>query len=137
MGKYSDIDVEALNRENEETERIENKMLDKKTQQITPEEVAFIKERAESGSPNCEFVYGLYILLYEDDLKEAEVWWNKFYEVSNGYCLMNAVKVFAYLGDDYYDWAMKCLEKAASRKYKPAEVLLKLAKANPRKWPEA
>ncbi len=44
--------------------------------------------------------------------------------------------IFAYLGDEYYEWSMKCLRRSAWRQFKIAKMMLKNMKENPYKFPE-
>ena len=116
--------------------RIRDKLL-KTTEKLTIEESYFIKGQAETGSPLGEFIYGLYYLLNQNDEKSAEEWWNKFFYHSNGDALWVASGIFAYLGDEYYDWSMKCLRRAAWRQHPIAKGMLKDMKEHPYKFPEA
>ncbi len=116
--------------------RIRDKLL-KTTEKLTIEESDFIKGQAETGSPLGEFIYGLYYLLNQNDEKSAEEWWNKIFYHSNGDALWVASGIFAYLGDEYYDWSMKCLRRAAWRQHPIAKGMLKDMKAHPYKFPEA
>ena len=119
-----------------ESWRIEEKLL-KTNDLLTDEEIAFLKTRAEEGVPLGEFDYGLYFLLSLNDEKTAEEWWNKFFYHSNGYGLWKASGVFAYLGDQYYDWSMRCLRRSAWRQFKLSKMMLADMKKNPYKFPEA
>ena len=119
-----------------ESWRIEEKLL-KTNDSLTDEEIAFLKNRAEEGVPLGEFDYGLYFLLSLNDEKTAEEWWNKFFYHSNGYGLWKASGVFAYLGDQYYDWSMRCLRRSAWRQFKLSKMMLADMKKNPYKFPEA
>ena len=119
-----------------ESWRIEEKLL-KTNDSLTDEEIAFLKTRAEEGVPLGEFDYGLYFLLSLNDEKTAEEWWNKFFYHSNGYGLWKASGVFAYLGDQYYDWSMRCLRRSAWRQFKLSKMMLADMKKNPYKFPEA
>ena len=78
-----------------------------------------------------------YYLLFEKDEKTAEEWWNKFFYRSNGYGLWKASGIFAYLGDEYHEWSMKCLRRSAWRQFKVAKMMLKDTKENSYKFPEA
>ena len=84
-------------------------------EKLTKEEVTFIKEEADGGKPIAEFIYGLYYFLNESDLDSAEKWWNKFFCHSNGDALWVVSGIFAFLGDEFYDWSMKCIRRAAWR----------------------
>ena len=119
-----------------ESWRIEEKLL-KTNDSLTDEEIAFLKTRAEEGAPLGEFDYGLYFCLSLNDEKTAEEWWNKFFYHSNGYGLWKASGVFAYLGDQYYDWSMRCLRRSAWRQFKLSKMMLADMKKNPYKFPEA
>ena len=119
-----------------ESWRIEEKLL-KTNDSLTDEEIAFLKTRAEEGVPLGEFDYGLYFLLSLNDEKTAEEWWNKFFYHSNGYGLWKASGVFAYLGDQYYDWSMRCLRRSAWRQFKLSKMMLADMKKDPYKFPEA
>ena len=99
--------------------------------------LSIIKAEANSGSPLGEFIYGLYYLLNLQDEKTAEEWWTKFFYHSNGEALWKASGIFAFLGDEYYDWSMKCLRRSAWRQFKIAKMMLKDMKENPYKFPEA
>ena len=116
--------------------RIRDKLL-KTTEKLTIEESDFIKGQAKTGSPLGEFIYGLYYLLNQNDEKSAEEWWNKFFYHSNGDALWVASGIFAYLGDEYYDWSMRCLRRAAWRQHPIAKGMLKDMKEHPYKFPEA
>ena len=116
--------------------RIEAKLL-KTNEKLTIEESDFIKGQAATGSPLAEFIYGLYYLLNQNDEKTAEEWWNKFFYHSNGFGLWKASGIFAYLGDQYYEWSMKCLRRSAWRQFKISKMMLKDMKQNPYKFPEA
>ena len=120
-----------------ETLRIERKMLSKKNEEITPEELSFILKHAESGSPLGEFDYGLYLLLYEHNEKEAEKWWTKSFYHCNGFGLWKQSGIFAYLGDEYYEWSMRCLRRSAWHQFPIAKRMLKEMKEHPFKFPEA
>ena len=116
--------------------RIENKML-KTTEQLTQSEIEFLKGHAECGSPMGEFDLGLYYILFKRDEKTAEEWWNKFFYHSNGLALWKASGIFAFLGDEYYEWSMKCLRRSAWRQFPIAKRMLKAMGKNPYKFPEA
>lgn len=116
--------------------RIEAKLL-KTNEKLTIEESDFIKEQAGTGSPLAEFIYGLYYLLNQNDEKKAEEWWNKFFYHSNGFGLWKASGIFAYLGDQYFEWSMKCLRRSAWRQFKLSKMMLKDMKEHPYKFPEA
>lgn len=45
--------------------------------------------------------------------------------------------IFAFLGDEFYDWSMKCLKRAAWRQHPIAKRMYKTMKENPYKFPEA
>lgn len=125
-----------LTSELKESWRIEEKLL-KTNDSLTDEENVFLKTRAEEGVPLGEFDYGLYYLLVINDEKTAEEWWNRFFYHSNGYGLWRASGIFAYLGDQYYDWSMKCLCRSAWRQFKLSKLMLSEIKKNPYKFPEA
>ena len=116
--------------------RIRAKLL-KTNERLTIEEIGFIKKEADGGSPLAEFIYGLYYFLNERDLASAEKWWNKFFYHSNGDALWVASGIFAFLGDEFYDWSMKCLKRAAWRQHPIAKRMYKTMKENPYKFPEA
>ena len=116
--------------------RIRAKLLET-NEKLTKEEVAFVKEEADSGKPIAEFIYGLYYLLNESNEEEAGIWWNKFFYHSNGDALWVASGIFAFLGDEFYDWSMKCLKRAAWRHHPIAKAMYKEMKINPFKFPEA
>ena len=83
-------------------------------------------------------VYPTYIARMETgEVLPTEEWWNKFFYRSNGYGLWKASGIFAYLGDEYYEWSMKCLKRSAWRQFKIAKMMLKDMKENPYKFPEA
>ena len=83
------------------------------------------------------FLYGLYYLLNLQDEKTAEEWWSKFFYHSNGEALWKASGIFGLLGDEYFDWSMKCLRRSAWRQFKIAKMMLKDMKEKPYKFPEA
>ena len=116
--------------------RIRAKLL-KTNERLTVKEIEFIKNEADGGSPLAEFIYGLYYFLNESNQEEAEVWWNKFFYHSNGDALWVASGIFAFLGDEFYDWSMKCLKRAAWRQHPIAKRMYKTMKENPYKFPEA
>lgn len=120
----------------EEVVRIETKLL-QTNEPLTNEEIQFLKDYAESGAHLGEFNYGLSYLLKEKDEKTAEEWWNKFFYHYNGIGLWKASGIFAYLGDEYYEWSMKCLRRSAWRQFKLSKMMLKEMKALPFKFPEA
>ena len=136
MKKLKNKDLNHLESDLKESWRIEEKML-MTTKPLSAKEIKFLKARAKEGSPLGQFIYGLYYLLFEKDEKTAEVWWNKFFYRSNGYGLWKASGIFAYLGDEYYEWSMKCLKRSAWRQFKIAKMMLKDMKENPYKSPEA
>jgi hypothetical protein len=136
MENIKNMDIEKSFKELEECFRIRTKLL-KTTDKLTIEEKKFIKGKADAGSPLAEFTYGLYYLLNESDEKTAEEWWNKFFYHSNGDALWIASGIFAFLGDEYYDWSMKCLRRAAWRQHPIAKAMYKEMKENPYKFPEA
>ena len=126
--------IKILSKELEESWRIEQKLL-KTTNRLTDEEVKFIKSKAEEGCPLDEFLYGLYFLLSENNEKQAEEWWNKSFYHCNGFCLWRMSGIFAYLGDEYYEWSMKCLKKSAWRQFPIAKEMVKRFKKQPFKFP--
>ena len=136
MNTVKNKSSKKLASELKESWRIEEKLL-KTNDSLTDEEIAFLKTRAEEGVPLGEFDYGLYFLLSLNDEKTAEEWWNKFFYHSNGYGLWKASGVFAYLGDQYYDWSMRCLRRSAWRQFKLSKMMLADMKKNPYKFPEA
>lgn len=136
MKTVKNLDPDSMFEELKESWRIETKML-KTTKPLTADEIAFLKAKAEEGSPLGQFNYGLYYLLYENDEKTAEEWWNKFFYHCNGIGLWEASGIFAYLGDEYYEWSMKCLRRSAWRQFKLSKMMLKEMKAHPFKFLEA
>ena len=112
MKTVKNLDPDSMFEELKESWRIETKML-MTTKPLSAKEIEFLKARAEEGSPLSQFNYGLYFLLFERDEKTAEEWWNKFFYCSNGYGLWKTSCIFAYLGDEYYEWSMKCLKRSA------------------------
>ena len=136
MKNIKSKDLERSFKDLQECWRIEAKLL-KTNEQLTIEESDFIKKEASSGSPLGEFLYGLYYLLNLQDEKTAEEWWSKFFYHSNGEALWKASGIFAFLGDEYFDWSMKCLRRSAWRQFKIAKMMLKDMKENPYKFPEA
>ena len=136
MKTVKKLDLDSIFKELEESWRIEEKML-KTTKPLSADEIEFLKAQAEEGSPLGQFNYGLYYLLCENDEKTAEEWWNKFFYRSNDYGLLKASGIFAFLGDEYYDWSMKCLRRAAWRQHPIAKRMYKAMKENPYKFPEA
>ncbi len=119
-----------------ESWRIEEKML-KTNEQLTTNEIEFLRFKAEQGVPLCEFNYGLYYLLFERDEKKAEEWWIKFFYHSNGFGLWKASGIFACLGDEYYEWSMKCLRRSAWKQFKLSKMMLRDMKEYPYKFPKA
>ena len=136
MKNIKNKDLERSFKDLQECWRIEAKLL-KTNEQLTIEESDFIKAEANSGSPLGEFIYGLYYLLNLQDEKKAEEWWTKFFYHSNGEALWKASGIFAFFGDEYYDWSMKCLRRAAWRQHPIAKAMYKEMKENPFKFPEA
>ncbi len=116
--------------------KIEAKIL-KTNEALSEEETTFLKDFANTGSPRGEFIYGLYLLLHQNNESEAEVWWNKFFYHSNGFALWRASGIFAYLGDEYYEWSMKCLKRSAWRQFPIAKRMLKEMKEYPFEFPKA
>ena len=125
-----------LSSELKESWRIEEKLL-KTNDRLTEKEISFLKARAEEGVPLGEFDYGLYYLLMENDEKTAEEWWTKFFYHSNGFGLWLASGIFAYLGDQYYEWSMRCLRRSAWRQFKLSKMMLADMKKKPYRFPEA
>ncbi len=119
-----------------ESWRIEEKLL-KTNDSLTEAEILFLKTRAEEGVPLGEFDYGLYYLLVQNDEKTAKEWCSKVFYHSNGFGLWKASGIFAYLGDQYYDWSMRCLRRSAWRQFKLSKMMLADMKKNPYKFPEA
>ena len=136
MKTVKNKELKRLSFDLKESWRIETKML-KTNEQLTNNEIDFLKRHAESGSPLGEFDYGLYYLLFENNEKKAEEWWNKFFYHSNGFGLWKASGIFAYLGDQYYEWSMKCLRRSAWRQFKLSKMMLKDMKEHPFRFPEA
>lgn len=136
MKTVENKDLKFLEFDLKESWRIEEKML-RTNEQLTSEEIEFLRTRAEDGVPLGEFNYGLYYLLFEHDEKTAEEWWTKFFYHSNGFGLWKASGIFAYLGDEYYEWSMKCLRRSAWRQFKLSKMMLKDMKKHPFKFPEA
>ena len=136
MKTVKNKELKRLSFDLKESWRIETKML-KTNEQLTNNEIYFLKRHAESGSPLGEFDYGLYYLLFENNEKKAEEWWNKFFYHSNGFGLWKASGIFAYLGDQYYEWSMKCLRRSAWRQFKLSKMMLKDMKEHPFRFPEA
>ncbi len=128
--------LSKLSSDLKESWRLEEKML-KTTEPLTGEEIAFLKRHAEGGSPLGEFHLGLYYLLYENNEQEAEQWWTRFFYRSNGYGLFKASAIFAFLGDQYYEWSMKCLRRSAWRQFPIAKMMLKEMKEHPFRFPQA
>ena len=135
MKTVKNLDPDSMFEELKESWRIETKML-MTTKSLSAKEIEFLRVRAEEGSPLGQFNYGLYFLLFVKDEKTAEEWWNKFFYHSNGYGLWKASGIFAYLGDEYYEWSMKCLRRSAWRQFKIIKMMLKNMKENPYKFPE-
>lgn len=88
------LDPDSMFKELKESWRIETKMLIT-TKPLSAKEIELLKARAEEGSPLGQFNYGLYYLLFENDEKTAEKWWNRFFYRSNGYGLWKASGIFA------------------------------------------
>lgn len=136
MKTVKNMNSEKLSSNLKESWRIEEKLL-KTNDSLTDAEILFLKTRAEEGMPLGEFDYGLYYLLVQNDEKTAEEWWSKFFYHSNGFGLWTASSIFAYLGDQYYDWSMRCLRRSAWRQFKLSKMMLADMKKNPYKFPEA
>ena len=136
MKTVKNMNSEKLSSDIKESWRIEKKLL-KTNDSLTDSEILFLKTRAEEGVPLGEFDYGLYYLLVKNDEKNAEEWWSKFFYHSNGFGLWKASGIFAYLGDQYYDWSMRCLQRSAWRQFKLSKMILSDMKKNPYKFPEA
>lgn len=136
MKTVKNMNSEKLSSDLKESWRIEEKLL-KTNDSLTDAEILFLKTRAEEGVPLGEFDYGLYYLLVQNDEKTAEEWWSKFFYHSNGFGLWKASGIFAYLGDQYYDWSMRCLRRSAWRQFKLSKMMLAYMKKNPYKFPEA
>ncbi len=136
MKTVKNMNSEKLSSDLKESWRIEEKLL-KTNDSLTDAEILFLKTRAEEGVPLGEFDYGLYYLLVQNDEKTAEEWWSKFFYHSNGFGLWKASGIFAYLGDQYYDWSMRCLRRSAWRQFKLSKMMLADMKKNPYKFPEA
>ncbi len=119
-----------------EAYRIETKML-QTNERLSAKEISYLRSRAEEGSPLSEFHYGLYFLLIEKEEKTAEEWWNKSFYHCNGFGLWRMSGIFAYLGDEYYEWSMKCLRRSAWRQFKLSKMMLKEMKEHPFQFPEA
>lgn len=136
MKTVKNKDLEWLALSLKEAWRIEAKMLET-NDKLTNEEIVFLKERAECGSPLGEFDYGLYYHLFEHDEITAEEWWNRFFYHCNGDGLWKASGIFAYLGDEYYEWSMKCLRRSAWKQFKLSKLMLKEMKERPFRFPEA
>ena len=136
MKTVKNMNSEKLSSDLKESWRIEEKLL-KTNDSLTYAEILFLKTRAEEGVPLGEFDYGLYYLLVQNDEKTAKEWWSKFFYHSNGFGLWKASGIFAYLGDQYYDWSMRCLRRSAWRQFKLSKMMLADMKKNPYKFPEA
>ena len=124
----------ALSKELKESWRIEEKLL-KTTNRLTDDEIQFLKAIAEKGMPVGEFIYGLFFLLNKEDARTAEEWWNKFFYHANGFALWRASGIFAYLGDEYYEWSMKCLKRSAWKQFPIAKRMYKYMKQHPYEFP--
>lgn len=135
MKTVKNMNSEKLCSDLKESWRIEEKLL-KTNDSLTDAEILFLKTRAEEGVPLIEFDYGLYYLLVQNNEKTAEEWWSKFFYHSNGFGLWKASRIFAYLGDQYYDWSMRCLRRSAWRQFKLSKMMLADMKKNPYKFPE-
>ena len=114
---------------------IESKILNT-NETLSKGEIMFLRTQAHKGVPLGEFDYGLYFLLVENDEKQAEDWWNKFFYHSNGYGLWKASYIFAFLGDEYYEWSMKCLRRSAWKQFNLSKMMLKEMKKHPFSFPE-
>ncbi len=136
MKTIKNMNSEKLSSDLKESWRIVEKLL-KTNDSLTDAEILFLKTRAEEGVPLGEFDYGLYYLLMQNDEKTAEEWWSKFFYHSNGFGLWKASDIFAYLGDQYYDWSIRCLRRSAWRQFKLSKMMLADMKKNPYKFPEA
>lgn len=136
MKNVQNTTLERLSLDLKEALRIQDKLL-KTNKRLTEEEASFLKKEAEGGAPAAEFRYGLYILLDLNDEKTAEVWWTKFFYHANGFGLWKASGIFAYLGDEYYEWSMKCLRRSAWRQFPIAKRMIKAMKETPYRFPEA
>ena len=136
MKNAQNTSLKRLSSDLKEALRIEDKLL-KTNDRLTEEEILFLKREAEGGAPAAEFRYGLYFLLDKNDEKTAEEWWNKFFYHCNGFGLWRASGIFAYLGDQYYEWSMHCLRRSAWHQFPIAKRMLKFMKEHPFKFPEA
>ncbi len=58
------------------------------------------------------------------------------YNPSNGFGLWKTSGIFAYLGDQYYEWSMECLRRSAWRQFKLSKMMLKDMKEHPFRFPE-
>ena len=130
------LNTEVIRKELEHTSLIEQKLL-LTHQYLSEDEVSFLKEKAENGSPRYEFLYGLYFLLDRQDEKTASVWWEKCLKHANSEALWKYSGIFASLGDEYYEWSMRFLRRSAWRQHPIAKRMLKEMKKNPYQFPEA
>ena len=136
MKLSKNLTSEEIEKELDETFKLQEKLL-YSSEPLTNEETILLKGFAEDGTPRPELLYGIYLFLGLNDLKTAEEWWEKFIKHANGLILFEASGIFAYLGDEFYEWSMRCLRRSAWRQFPIAKRMLKQMKEHPFKFPEA
>ena len=97
--------------------KLESKLLFSEDE-ITQDEINFMLERAKNGFYRDCYQLGLYYHLRLKDKENAEKWWKKFISCSNGNILLRAFYQLSNLC--VYDWAYRCLNKAAKKGNKKA-----------------
>ena len=95
------------------------------TTKLTDKEVKYLINRAKEGNQIAELVYGFYLYFELNNHEQAFRWWNKFYRHACGSALWLAFEDFRMQGDEFYEWAYKCLKKSASKKFAIAQVIYK------------
>ena len=100
-------------------------------------ELSIIKEEAEQGTPRAEFDWGLIQIYCFNDVKNAQEWFDKCLKHMNGDGLLRCSGIFANMGDEWIDYSIKYLKRAAWRQNPIAKRMIIKMKECPFKYPEA
>ncbi len=96
---------------------------------ISREEIDFLStlDYKDMG-PYLYYVLMKLELIQNKNVTKGEEWFNLYLKTANGESLMHAVDDLLSFKDDYLDYALRCLAKAASKKNKRAVALMKVIK---------
>ncbi len=97
---------------------------------LTKEDIDFLMHLVEEKIPGAYFILGKYELVQNGNETETKKWFDLYYQEANGYGLFEAAN-FLINYDDYKDYAISFMKRAAWKKHIDAIRIIKFMNENP------